>query len=245
MEEKVKDVYENIKDRLSNPLIFSFIVSWLVYNWEITVALLWYDKSQFHAEGCKSIFEFIQDKLNAKWLSTALPVGLAFLYTFGMPYFKELVDFANKKATYIGKKMKTKFLKDDLYLQISSLENKLNSISDTNLLEGYWKLTKHYKEQTLLGPVLDKRDEFQVYISNRDYYIVENDSKKKKYYIADFYFNPINKDMSFKLKSYGEKGDGDVSFFGKDIICTLRLDNGHWNNLSGMQDDLNVEYRKI
>ncbi|MGL2966924.1 hypothetical protein [Flavobacterium sp. XGLA_31] len=245
MEEKVKDVYENIKERLSNPLIFSFIISWLIYNWEITIALFWYDKAQIKAEGCKSIFEFIQHQLNNKCYSLIIPLGLAVLYTFGMPYFKEFVDLMNRRAIIFGNKWKTKLLKDGLLLEISKLRGQLESINDTRLLEGNWSVTRFYEEQTESGNIVNKSEEHQVYISNRDYYIVENDARRRMYNISVFYFNPLHNDMLFKLKSYGYKGKGEVTFIEKDIFCSLKLVNGYWDNLSGMHNDTRVEYRKI
>ncbi|WP_333600827.1 hypothetical protein [Flavobacterium sp.] len=243
--EKVSEILNSIKERLSNPLIFSFIVSWLVYNWEITIALLWYDKTQFKAEGFKSVFEFVQHQLDTKCWSMKWPILLAVIYTFGMPYFKEFVDLMNKKAILFGKKWKTKLLKDDLLLQISNLEDKLNSINNATLLNGDWRLIRHYQETTSTGSVVSKSDESQIYIIDKDYYIVENASRKMKYYISDFYFNPITKDMLFKLSSYGNKSIDDAVFIEKDIICSLKLDNGYWNNLSGMHNDVRVEYKKI
>lgn len=246
MEEKIKDIFSNIKDRISNPLIFSYIVSWLLYNWEITVALLWYDKTQFVAEGCRSVFEFIQDRLDTKWYSTIVPLAFALLYTFGMPYIKELVDFFNKKAVFFGKKWKAEFLKDELYLKIDNLEKKLKSINDTSVLNGDWRLIQYLEEQSSTGEVSSKIIENQIYISNRDYYLVENDSRKKIFHITDFYFNPINNNMLFKLESSGDKENRDLAFFlNNDSLCSLNLENGYWNNLTGTQNGKRVEYRKI
>jgi len=41
--EKLSEILSNLKDRFSSPLIFSFVVSWLVINWQIPVALLWHN----------------------------------------------------------------------------------------------------------------------------------------------------------------------------------------------------------
>lgn len=41
--EKLSEILSNLKDRFSSPLIFSFLVSWLVINWKIPIALLWHN----------------------------------------------------------------------------------------------------------------------------------------------------------------------------------------------------------
>lgn len=88
--EKLKDIFNNIKDRFSNPLIFSFICSWLVINWPITIALVWYDSAEIQKTGCSSIFEFISDQLKKEG-SFSKPIGFALAYTLLMPTIKNLI----------------------------------------------------------------------------------------------------------------------------------------------------------
>lgn len=88
--EKLKDILESIKERFTNPLFFSFICSWLVVNWQITVGLFWYDTKQIEKTGCNSIFEFITDKIN---LQDCLlhPLYFAIGYTFLMPTIRNVI----------------------------------------------------------------------------------------------------------------------------------------------------------
>lgn len=44
--DKISEILNSVKERVSNPLIFSFLASWLVYNWKIPVALIWFDEKQ-------------------------------------------------------------------------------------------------------------------------------------------------------------------------------------------------------
>jgi hypothetical protein len=88
--EKLKDVLDNIRDRFSNPLIFSFLISWLIFNWEITVALLWYDSSQLQSKGFNSIFDFISCKLN-KDCSIFFPILFSVFYTGFSPIVKNVI----------------------------------------------------------------------------------------------------------------------------------------------------------
>jgi hypothetical protein len=92
--EKVGEFFKNIMDRFSNPLIFSFIVSWMVINWQITVGLLWYDDKLLQNTGCNTIFEFIKDHLN-KQDSFWNPLGIALIYTFILPIVKNVIQAFN------------------------------------------------------------------------------------------------------------------------------------------------------
>ena len=107
--EKVIEIYNNIKDRLSNPFVFSFICSWLVYNWRIPVALIWYDKSQFSGCGCHTIFDFISFEL-AKTNSFLFPLFLAFVYTISIPFIKNGVRIVSAYAQKWGENEEIKAL---------------------------------------------------------------------------------------------------------------------------------------
>ena len=88
--EKVTEIVNSIKERISNPLIFSFICSWLVTNWPITIGLIWYDPKQIEKEGYVSIFGFIKDKIN---LTDSLchPLFFALGYTIFIPILKNAI----------------------------------------------------------------------------------------------------------------------------------------------------------
>lgn len=88
--DRIKDILNSIKDRISNPLIFSFLCSWAAINWQIMVALFWYDPKQIEAEGHKSIFEFIRSKNSAAY-NFWIPLLIAIGYTFLMPLVKNLI----------------------------------------------------------------------------------------------------------------------------------------------------------
>ena len=107
--EKVLEVYNNIKDRLSNPFVFSFICSWLVYNWRIPVALIRYDKSQFSGCGCHTIFDFISFEL-AKTNSFLFPLFFAFVYTISIPFIKNGVRIVSAHAQKWGENEEIKAL---------------------------------------------------------------------------------------------------------------------------------------
>ena len=104
MEEKIKDIFNNIKERLSNPFLFSFLIAFLVYNWEITLAIFYNDSEQIKAEGYKSIFEFVRKKweYNGKLF---MPIIIALGYTFVFPIFRILVNGYQTFFSKVGEKL--------------------------------------------------------------------------------------------------------------------------------------------
>lgn len=146
--DKVSEILSNIKDRLANPFIFSFVVSWFIYNWRIPIALIWFDEKQISANGCSSIFEFIQDD----WRNNGYfwwPLIWAFLYTFGFPLFKNLVSAFQTWTVKWGENWNLKISKNgnisiDKYLilrndYVSKIEELQDIISKESQIKEYNK----------------------------------------------------------------------------------------------------------
>ena len=82
--ERLKEVFDNVNNRIQNPLLFSFIVAWVVSNWRIIVALFWYDTSQIENSGYDNMFGLIEDLSSAKY-GIIYPGIAALIYTFLLP----------------------------------------------------------------------------------------------------------------------------------------------------------------
>ncbi|GGG99909.1 hypothetical protein [Pedobacter zeae] len=94
--EQFKDFFADLKERVSSPLISSFVISWLLINWPITVGLLLYKQQDLKADGFRSYYELIKGYSN--WTYTALiPFLLALIYTFAFPYLKAWIKLLNAK----------------------------------------------------------------------------------------------------------------------------------------------------
>jgi hypothetical protein len=109
--EKLNDFLNNIKDRFSNPLVFSFLCAWLTINWPITVGLIWYDSTQISRTGCNSIFDFINGQINL-CDSLIFPFIIALLYTFLMPIIKNIIRAFYSWSSKWGDKWNQKISKD-------------------------------------------------------------------------------------------------------------------------------------
>lgn len=150
MEEKIKDIFNNIKERLSNPFLFSFLVAFLVYNWEITLAIFYNDSQQIKAEGFKSIFEFVR----YRWENSGkigMPIFIAIVYTFVFPVFRNLV---NAFQTWIIK------WGEDWNLKISK-NSKIGIDKYLALRDNYIAKTKSLEE------IIESESKFLIDIENK------------------------------------------------------------------------------
>lgn len=98
--EKLLDFFKNLQQRFSNPLIFSFCISWLFVNWKIPVALLSYNS----AVGSGVQHELINQvaELLSEDGTYSYPLLLAVTYTFLGPIAFNLISGFNLWAEKWG-----------------------------------------------------------------------------------------------------------------------------------------------
>ena len=105
--EQLKDLLNNIKDRFTNPLFFSFVFSWLLINWTIPISLLWYDTKQIEKAGFSSIYELILCQLSMKD-GLYYPILMALGYTLLAPILKNLIRLFYTFINQLGEKLNLK-----------------------------------------------------------------------------------------------------------------------------------------
>lgn len=108
--EKLSETFENIKERFSNPLIFSFIVSWLICNWQITLTLVWHDLEEVKRMGFNDTYQFLRFQLchNHNYIT---PIFVAIGYTFAFPFLRNLIRVVNAASELLGDKYTLKINK--------------------------------------------------------------------------------------------------------------------------------------
>jgi hypothetical protein len=85
----ITDFFEELKRRLNNPLIGSFILSSLICNSQIPIALLFYSQDDLKRDGYTSFFHLIYS-INI-WQGFVIPFVFGFFYTFVFPYIKAFI----------------------------------------------------------------------------------------------------------------------------------------------------------
>lgn len=129
----VKQFLNDCEDRASNPLISSFIIAWLCFNWRIPVALMFYKNYEIKEMGNLSFIDFIEKNISFR-LSIIAPLAIAILYTLFFPY---LSGWIKKRISIIKADYTTATLKatTDAYLPVKKiLELREQIIKDQKVL---------------------------------------------------------------------------------------------------------------
>ena len=85
--EKVSDFFKELRDRVSNPILVSFTISWLVINWKVVFAIIFYSINSLHKLGYNNYYDIIL-KNYSKWEFIIHPLLLSIAYTVFMPIIK-------------------------------------------------------------------------------------------------------------------------------------------------------------
>lgn len=88
------EIYTNVKDRLTNPFIFSFAISWLFWNWKIVIGLIWYNSENIILLGYNNYADLVIKNSN-HWNNYYYPVLFAFGYIVFLPILKWGIDIIN------------------------------------------------------------------------------------------------------------------------------------------------------
>lgn len=96
-----KEIKARLYDRISDPLLISFIISYAVKNWRIFMHL--FGSQESTSEKIKAIESIVANGENA-----ILPAILALFYTFVYPWFKYFISWYSEWVTIKIKNRKTK-----------------------------------------------------------------------------------------------------------------------------------------
>lgn len=88
--EKISDILKDLKERVSNPLISSFLISWLVFNWKIVIGLLFYKSQELQVDNYTSYIDLITKNSSAN-RSLFHPLYVSLGYTFIFPFIRNFI----------------------------------------------------------------------------------------------------------------------------------------------------------
>jgi hypothetical protein len=103
MVDKITDFFKDIKERVSNPLISSFILSWCFFNWQIPLTLIFYKQEELKLDNFKSFSDVII-KSTSLWSTFIGPLLISLFYVFLFPYFRNLIMEVQAKYKTAGNK---------------------------------------------------------------------------------------------------------------------------------------------
>lgn len=166
----IKEFFEELKIRISNPLISSFIISWLICNWKIVILLLFYRADDFPVEHSQTFMSYIL--ANSSFVgSFFLPLTLALAYTFASPYVSAWVKLfhAQVSAKNVSDILEStdersmpmkKFIK-----QMKDINEQEREIQDLAAVEGQIRIDMQNieKENTVLqNKIINLKEEVEI-----------------------------------------------------------------------------------
>jgi len=92
--DKFGDFFKELRSRFSSPFFSSFVIAWLIINWRVPVALIFYKLAEFQSTEHKSYFGIIQDTVTG-WTGLWSPLFAAIGYTFVAPLIKNAIRALN------------------------------------------------------------------------------------------------------------------------------------------------------
>ncbi|WP_282787824.1 hypothetical protein [Flavobacterium croceum] len=237
--EDLSKVLDEIKIRFSSRFITYFIVYWLIFHWRISVALIWYDRSQIQAEGCRSIFEFIRKQLIVNNYHCEV-FWYALGSTIAFPIIKTMILAFDAIIVVCRKNWISKINKDELFYKNIELEKKIDNINNVKLLDGQWifSFSKFKYDNNVKTPQT-------IYIINGEWYSLNEEGIKIGPYfrIENFFLNEKGNQLSFTKNVI--KLNGEITYFDKNKYNVLTLNNGNINFLRGTENGEEVDYEKI
>jgi hypothetical protein len=93
MIDKITDFFKDLGERLSNPLLSSYLIAWAVWNWRIIVGLIFYKQPELKLDGYDSYIDLIVCNSSFK-TSLLWPLGIALAYTFIFPAIRNVILIA-------------------------------------------------------------------------------------------------------------------------------------------------------
>jgi hypothetical protein len=162
------NVIEEIKDRISNPIIFAFLLSWLIWNWEIPIGLLWYNSDTIINTGSPDILSYIKDRVDFRRMVCS-PLISAVFYVVAVPWVKNIAIWWFENARIMGSQV-NKFIE-------AYRDSDRKPFKDHSLLYGEWE----YKTYPLKGSKVDMNKELDsgtVNISNNNWQIWSDHKNK-------------------------------------------------------------------
>lgn len=92
--DKITDFFQGLKERLNNPLIGSFIIAWLIINWQVPIGIIFYGNETLAVDGFKSKIDLIKNNYSETryfWLPLLAPL----CYILSMPILRNLIQAYN------------------------------------------------------------------------------------------------------------------------------------------------------
>ncbi|MDY2587786.1 hypothetical protein [Winogradskyella aquimaris] len=212
MKEILKSFFESSKDRIKNPLIGTFIISWIAINWRPITVLLFSDKN------VENRINYIENNYATVGTYFLIPFGIALIYVIVLPYFMWAVDELVRKST-IGRK------KNLIKQQVFDYEGKQEIAIQESKLED---LKASYRDKADFNKQIEQLrnqlDEREVYLKSQSMELetLKNENEELKKLISDSSKNKQNTQNSIYENQYIEFRESDLYDYFRDVGVKIR-----------------------
>ena len=210
--ETIKDFFKNINYRLSSPFIFSFVISWLFFNWQIPVSLFFYNHNLSQVECLQEYLDFIGKNINF-CNSLLFPIFGALFYTFIYPYINKFIKDFHTEREVAAEKSELK-IREGSSIPI----DKYLSLRDS-LVKKQQQLELIIKAESATQSNLENK------INEVNTLSIENKEQRDRLGKAQ-----IDLAKYEEMKKEFSEPENLESFFSGDWICEFFIDNGELTN---------------
>lgn len=228
--EKIGDFFKELKTRLSNPFISSFIISWLLFNWRIPVGLAFYNARELSVDGYKSFINLITTQINVE-NSFRLPLLASLLYTFVFPFFRNFITAFDAWIKAWGSSLNYKLSKSGSVSIEKYIELRNTYAQRTKLLEETLKKDSKFLQENegLKNKILEIENEKNVIQSQSQRW---QDLNSAYILNGEWNFNVTDKDSNLLMSKLLLIKDGTVSEIfnsSRDKKVIGRIESFHYN----------------
>jgi hypothetical protein len=218
MKEVFKSFFEVTKERIKNPLIGTFMISWILINWRPIFLALFSEKSIIER------IEFIELNYSSVNSYLTIPLTIALFYVIVLPYLMWGIDELMQKSTTGRKKNLTKQIiidyngKQQIAIEESKLEDSKASYRDKadfnkqieQLRNQLDERDKELKSKSIeLKETQEENENLHIFMSNnQDKSEIQNKRYKDLY--AEFIESDLNgffKEVGVRIRNNGEFPD--------------------------------------
>lgn len=231
MKEIINSILDSTKDRLKNPILGSFVFSWVIFNWKAIFYIL------LSEQPIERKIKYTEENFSNIYNNFWFPLYFSTFYILFFPYILWLFDQISSKAI-VGRKMSA------LKLNISDIQNKQKiAIEESeleNLRASYRDKADLNKKIEILTSQLNDKTEIIESLNDELKEIREQQSKVKDFLSENSEITFTEKEQSEYLLLYKNFKDSDIFDFFKEIGSEISRRNALPKNI----DDLVVEKYK-
>jgi len=231
--------------RFAQPIILSFCIAWIFWNWEIVVGLIWYDKESLQLYGYCNYRDLIYHKANV-YRNYIYPGIIALFYPllrYALNWFNTVIRTAERtkllNVSGTGKMSTLKFLElkksydekvaalSEYFEEQSEIQKRANE-SDTELIKtkqelaSIQEIVSRYQQEATVERESNHDSQMALREKNNELKIINerlDESEKLNVRMNKLYYNLENQVIEYHSKSQIDfiSGEYDLKLFNKSI----------------------------